>query len=76
MPTEVISVGPPITLVQNQVYAMPGRVVRVHALAVLEISPDGLTFDTLTASDTVGTEVASGFIRSTSASNVITLKAR
>lgn len=73
MPTEIVSAGP-MTLVQNQVYAMPARAVRVHSSVVLEISFDGTTWDTLTASDTVGADAGAAFVRSTTANAVATFK--
>lgn len=72
--TEILPLGYGLSMVQNQVYAVPAKVGRIHALAILEISPDGVTFDSLTASDTVGADVGSGFIRSTSANNVCVFK--
>lgn len=73
MPTEIVSAGP-MTLVQNQVYAMPAKAVRVHSTVVLEISPDGSAWDTLTASDTIGADAASGFVRSTTANAIAVFK--
>ena len=63
MPTEVIAVGPATAILQNVVYALPARAGRIHSLAVIEISPDGLTFDALTGAEGVGADVTSGFVR-------------
>ena len=68
--TYIVGYGAPMTMVQNEVYALPAKVGRIQALSVLEISPDGSTWDTLTSSDTVGADVAAGFVRSTGANNI------
>ena len=77
--TEVLSIGYPVTLAQNVVYALPAR-------RVFCFSQSGGTVE---QSDTVGfsvakavtfdtnnqAELAGGFIRCTSATIIVTLKA-
>ena len=74
MPTETVALGPPTTLIQNVAYALPPRAGRIHALAAIEISVDGSAWDTLTGSETVGADVASGFVRCTSANTIAIFK--
>ena len=74
MPTETLSCGPPWTILQNVVYAMPPSRCRVHALAAVEISVDGSAWDTLTNAETVGAEAASGFLRCTGGNTTVVLK--
>ena len=74
MPTELVSCGPPITILQNVVYALPASAGRLHSLAAVEISPDGVTWDALTNSETVGADVASGFVRCTTGNTTLVFK--
>lgn len=73
--TTLLTIGPSHDLVQNVVYAMPARKVRVHALAAVEISVDGSTWDALTGSETVGAEASSGFLRCPGGATSVILKA-
>jgi len=75
MPTETVTIGPPISLVQNVVYALPPRAGRIHALAAIEISVDGVAWDALTGAETVGADIASGFVRCTTANTTAIFKA-
>lgn len=70
----LLSIGPPNTVLQNIVYALPANTVRIHASAAVEISFDGTTWDALTNSETVGAEAASGFLRCTSANATVFCK--
>lgn len=72
MTTTIRSSGATV-LTEGVVYALPARAGRVHALAAIEISPDGTTFDTLTGADTVGADVASGFVRVVSTTTPTTI---
>jgi hypothetical protein len=75
MPTETIGVGPPTTLTQNVVYALPARAGRIHSLAAIEISVDGIDiWDALVGAETVGADVASGFVRCPLASTIAIFK--
>lgn len=73
--TELLTIGPAHDILQNVVYAMPVRKVRVHSLAAVEISVDGSAWDALTGAETVGAEAASGFIRCPSGNTTVILKA-
>lgn len=75
MPTETVSIGPPISLTQNVAYALPPRAGRIHALAAIEISVDGAAWDTLTGAETVGADCSSGFVRCTTANTTVIFKA-
>jgi len=75
VPTETVTIGPPIVITQNVVYAMPPRAGRIHALAAIEISVDGIAWDALTGAETVGADVASGFVRCTTANTTVMFKA-
>ena len=74
MPTEVLSCGPAVAILQNVVYAMPACKVRVHSLAAVEISVDGIAWDALTGSETVGAEAASVFLRCPTGNTTVVLK--
>jgi hypothetical protein len=75
MATTLLTIGPAHAILQNVVYAMPARKVRVHSLAAVEISVDGAAWDALTNSETVGAEAASGFLRCTTGNTSVILKA-
>jgi len=72
--TTLLTIGPAHDILQNVVYAMPARKVRIHALAAVEISVDGSAWDALTAADTVGAEAASAFIRCPGGNTTVILK--
>lgn len=61
--TTLVSLGTPFSMTQNVVYALPARAVRIQSTAVVQISPDGSTWDNLTNSETVGADAASAFVR-------------
>lgn len=73
--TNSLLIGPVNSILQNVVYAMPPRAVRVHALAAVEISVDGSAWDALTNADTVGADAASAFIRCPGGNTSVVLKA-
>ena len=75
MASILLPIGPPTDIVQNVVYAMPCRAVRVHSLAAVEISVDGNTFNALTNANTVGADAASGFLRCPGGGTTVILKA-
>jgi len=63
--TELISIGVPTTLVQNQIYATPGRLHMVYSSAAVSIS-DTVAFtinDALVGAETVGAMNSAPFIR-------------
>lgn len=63
------------TLVQNTVYAVPGRRVIIHSNAVLEGSNDSTTGFVSLLTTTTGAEVAAAFVRCTTAAAVVNVKA-
>ena len=71
----VLSIGYPIALTQNQVYAVPARLVHIFASAVVEISNDGVAFVAATGANTVGIFCSAGFLRCTGTTGIVTLKA-
>jgi hypothetical protein len=72
--TQVIPLGYPITMVQDTVYALPARAGRIQSTLILQISPDGSTWDDLTNSETVGADCASGFVRAHTGAPVAVFK--
>ena len=70
----VLSIGYPIALTQNQVYAVPGRLVHIFASAAIEISDDGVTFVAATGANTVGIFCSAAFLRCTGTTGIVTLK--
>ena len=73
--SELLTIGTVNTLVQNQVYALPARKVRVHSTAALEISMDASSWNALTAANTLSVDVASAFIRCPGGAAIVTLRA-
>jgi hypothetical protein len=71
---EFLTIGPAHSIIQNVVYGLPARVVRVHSLAAVEISVDGSTWDALTNAETVGAEAGSVFIRCPGGNTTLTLR--
>lgn len=68
-------IGPRNDMVQNQVYALPARLVYLTANAVLEVSAtSGGGFAAL-ATSTTGAFVSTGFVRCTTAAAVARVKA-
>jgi hypothetical protein len=63
VPTETLSAGRSYAITQNVVYALPPKIVRIHSLAAVEISVDGVAWDALVGADTVGAEAASTYLR-------------
>ena len=65
MPTELLTIGPVHTLVNDQIYALPTRAVRMRAQPVTNIliSNDGTTFLGPTFDATGQCDVVGGFIK-------------
>ena len=74
MPTTALTIGPAHDILQNVVYAMPSKIVRIHSLAAVEISVDASVWDALTGAETVGAEAASVFIRCPGGNTTVVLK--
>lgn len=77
MPTTMLTTGPPHTLVQNQTYAMPARLVYLHGQGSgFEVSNDGTTWQAVTLVVGQPFPVAAQFVRSTAVGSIVSLKAR
>ena len=65
MATTLLTIGPVHTLVANQIYALPARVVRMRAQPVTNIliSNDGTTFLGPTFDATGQADISGAFIR-------------
>lgn len=79
MPTQLLSIGPPMPLVQNQIYALPSVSCDLFAdtAATLQVS-NTLAFtanQALTLTNGVS-PVAGGFLKCTTAGAIISLKKR
>lgn len=79
MPTELLSIGYPIPIIQNEIYALPAKKVLMFCdvAAATFFQSNTLAFTTSVAVTLVngGAELAGGFIRCTSATpGFITLK--
>jgi hypothetical protein len=70
-----LMIGPANSILQNIVYAMPARAVRVHSLAAVEISVDGSAWDALTNAETTGADAGSGYLRCTTGNTTVLCKA-
>ncbi len=73
MPTQLLSVGYPITILEDVVYALPSKAVFLKSDAALEVSVDNDTWAALTGA-TTGVEVVAGWVRCTSASTQVIIK--
>jgi hypothetical protein len=74
--TKGLTIGPVHSILQNVVYALPARNVRVLAGAAVEVSLDGTNFTALTGSAlTTGVETSAAFVRCTTGNTSIILKA-
>lgn len=76
MPTQALTIGPVHSLVQNTIYALPARLVRVHSTTAVEVSLSTTTtaFAVL-ANSTTGAETSAAFVRCTTANTTIICKA-
>lgn len=72
--TTLISPGPVTDILQNVVYALPGRVVHLKSDAVVEVSLQATTGFTALATSTTGVETAAVFVRCTTANTKIVVK--
>lgn len=75
MPTTLL-VGPPNALTEDEVYALPARLVWLTSTVALEYTAGtiGGTFAALTGS-TTGVQVGAGFVRCTTAAALVRCKA-
>lgn len=70
MPTQSVPMGPPTTLVQNQVYALPGVQCYITSSAACEVSVDGTTWVAFTS----GNFTSATFIRSAGVNTMVSCK--
>lgn len=70
MPTQLISIGPPVTLVQNATYALPAQLCVITSSGPVDVSMDGTTWTAFTSGGPSG----AAFIRSTAANTIVTCK--
>ena len=71
----VLSIGYPIAIVQNTVYALPARQVHLFANDAVEISADNSNWKAATGANTVGIFVSAGWLRCTGGNTTVVLKA-
>ena len=77
MPTQLLSIGYAQPILQNVIYALPARTVRVQADAAVEVS-NVVAFsplDVLTGADTIGAETSARFLRCTTGNINVSLTA-
>lgn len=70
MPTQLLPVGPPTTLQQNVVYALPAQLCLITTSAACETSMDGTTWSAFTSGNMSGNV----FIRSAAVGTIVTCK--
>lgn len=79
MPTEKLNIGPPSSLLQNIIYALPAVAVNCYSTTALEVSNTTSTtsFTLVTGvsnTATGGTKLSACFIRCTTSATLISLK--
>lgn len=78
MPTQSIPIGPPVALVQNQIYALPAVLCTLFsssATPTIQVSNDVAFGTNVALTLTAGAaQVAGGFLRATTANTAISLK--
>lgn len=70
MPIQSVSAGPPTTLTQNVVYALPAGLVQIATSSACQVSVDGAAWTAYTSD----TQTAASFIRSAGVNTVVTVK--
>jgi hypothetical protein len=70
-----LTLGIPVTIAQNVVYGLPGRLVHVTSTVAIDVSADNTTFVPLTGANTVGVFTSGGFVRCTTGPAVVVCKA-
>lgn len=77
MPTEIVSIGPPLALAQTTVYALPVKAVTILTTANVNISNNiNMTPSFVVVATTGPVKIAGAFIQCTAATNcVVVLKA-
>jgi hypothetical protein len=65
MPTELLTIGPVHSLVQNVIYALPARRILLYAdTGTITVSADGSNFTSVTLTNNQA-ELAAAFIKNT-----------
>jgi len=70
---ELLTIGPAVTMVQNQGYALPASRVLARVAGSIETSQDNSTYVAVTLTNNQA-ELAAVFVRSTASGTIITLK--
>lgn len=70
--TEAIQLGPPVSLAQNVIFALPPRACRVLSSQVLEVTSGTLggTYAAVAAT-TTGTDIVGTFVKNTNATTAV-----
>lgn len=71
MPTEVVSLGVPLSMVQNTVYALPGRSCVIFPSNVVDVSNDIAFGASSTVSTNTSATTAARYIRCTAVTNCV-----
>jgi len=71
--TEMLTTGIAHTLVQNQVYALPGCLVNIRSTAAVETSQDGTTFAAVTLTNNQA-DISAMFVRATGVGTIVSIK--
>lgn len=75
MPQEALSCGPPTTMVQNRVYALPAVTVWLVSNAALQFSQQaGTGFTADVTASTTGMQSSWAFCRSTNSDAIVTVR--
>lgn len=76
MAVELLLIGSPTALTQNLTYALPSVACLIHVKGSgMEMSDDNSNWDAVTLDTSEQFQAAAGFVRSTAASTIITVKA-
>jgi hypothetical protein len=74
MAYSTLLIGPTNNLVQNEVYALPARLVFIKSSAALEVGDTSGSFSALAGANTTGVNCAGGFVRCTTGAAVVRCK--
>jgi len=75
MPTQSLPVGMAVTVLQNVIYALPSKQVRIAATRLMQVSIDGVTFANVVGSDTTGADITGVFTRCVAGDAIVVCKA-
>jgi hypothetical protein len=74
VPQESIPAGPPTTLTQNRVYALPSVTVWINSSAALQFSQDASAWTADVAASVTGMQSSYAFCRCVTASPIVTCR--